>query len=769
MQFESRFRSIGVLVAAVWGGFGVGVTHAQTTEPAPFHDGRYIIKLRAQSGGAPRAAVPQDRSRLQRSRDKAAAAGGLVVKDMEREGDVVALLTDEGVRRLQDDAEVELVEPDYRRYPQAVGETTPYGITMVQADNAFFTVTNAANTYPGPLVCIIDSGYQQAHEDLTDAALNGPAGTVTGTQNAGTGNWNEDSCGHGTHVAGTISALGDNGVGVVGVNRNGNLNLHIQKVFNGSTCAWTYTSTLVQALNNCVAAANQQGRKAVVSMSLGGTGSGTAELNAFQAAYDAGHLLIAAAGNAGNTTVSYPAGYASVISVAAVDSARALATFSQRNADVEIAAPGVDVLSTTPFTQVGLTASSGSWVGVSVTGAAATTASGLLVDGGACTASSAAWSQRVVLCTRGSASFATMDTNVRSGGGVGLVIANNVAGTPGFTLGTGVTSPLPAIGVTDVDAVAIRAAAGTAVTLDNVIRVGNGYELYSGTSMATPHVSGVAALIWNLLPSRTNLQVRQALTSTAIDLGAAGRDTSFGFGLVQAKAAYDYLLNPPPVPSISTDATLLAFGNQGAYVPSAPRSVTVTNTGTVSANLAVAFSGTNSTMFTRSSSEATACGATLAAGATCTVSVIFKPTAASTTPRIATLTITPTGGTARTVSLSGVAIAGAITLSQTTLAFGNQTRNTSSAPQTVRVTNSATNGAAVAMTTTTGGNAFTFSGGSRTMFSLTHNCPAALPAGQFCEAQVTFRPTSAGAKTATLQIAPAGVTARTVALSGTGL
>ena len=59
-------------------------------------------------------------------------------------------------------------------------------------------------------------------------------------------------------------------------------------------------------------------------------------------------LSIAAAGNGGSTKVSYPAGYASVVSVAAVDATEALATFSQRNADVELAAPGVSVLSTVP-------------------------------------------------------------------------------------------------------------------------------------------------------------------------------------------------------------------------------------------------------------------------------------------------------------------------------------------------------------------------------------------------------------------------------------
>ena len=82
-------------------------------------------------------------------------------------------------------------------------------------------------------------------------------------------------------------------------------------------------------------------------MSLGGRFKSRTEENAFNDANKAGVLSIAAAGNAGNNTTSYPAGYASVMSVAAVDANEAKKeSFSQSNKDVEIAAPGVAVLST---------------------------------------------------------------------------------------------------------------------------------------------------------------------------------------------------------------------------------------------------------------------------------------------------------------------------------------------------------------------------------------------------------------------------------------
>ena len=65
------------------------------------------------------------------------------------------------------------------------------------------------------------------------------------------------------------------------------------------------------------------------------------------------------------------------------------------------------------------------------------------------------------------------------------------------------------------------------------------YAFFDGTSMATPHVSAVAALVWSYFPACTAAQIRSTLGKSAQDLGAAGRDTKFGYGLVQARAAYD--------------------------------------------------------------------------------------------------------------------------------------------------------------------------------------------------------------------------------------
>ena len=247
----------------------------------------------------------------------------------------IAQLSDAQLQQVQNDPMVDYVEEDLPR--RLMAQTQPYGIAMVQADQVNDSVASAANN--GKKICVIDSGLDLPHEDM---GTNG--GTVTGTNNSGTGNWYQEGGPHGTHVAGTIAAI-DNGVGVRGV-IGSDPSLHIIKVFNAS--GWGYSSDLVSAMNECKNAGSD-----VINMSLGGSGSSTSERNGIQAIADAGVLLIAAAGNDGNPSnttdiQSFPASYDSVMSVAAIDSSKALADFSQKNSQVEIAAPGVDVYSTYP-------------------------------------------------------------------------------------------------------------------------------------------------------------------------------------------------------------------------------------------------------------------------------------------------------------------------------------------------------------------------------------------------------------------------------------
>lgn len=481
-------------------------------------EGRYLVKFRTSQGAA-----------------KATAdIGGRVTHDLARQKVVSVYLSEQALRLMRSNPDVEYVEVDQRRYPMS--QSAPYGIGLVQADDPALAASNAS---VGSTVCVIDSGYYLEHEDLQDA-------NVTGSLDPGTGNWFEDSCGHGTHVAGTVSAL-DNAIGVVGVNRNGLLAMHIEKVFDGAACGWTYSSDIIAALNRCQDAVAGTGQKLVVNMSLSGSTPSVTEESAFLAAYDGGALLVAAAGNGGSTSTVYPAGYPSVMSVAAVDGNGAVAGFSQRNADVELAAPGVAVVSTIPFKVVGLSAGGLTWPGSNIEGSARIDAAGTLADGGLCDGIGS-WSGSVVLCRRGTIPFADKVANVAAGGGVGAAIYNDVAGSFVGTLNG--ASAIPAISLTQQDGQAALAHVNGESSLVNSTGPGSGYAAKDGTSMATPHVAGIAALLWSFYPEKTNAEIREALQVTALDKGTVGRDNSYGFGIVRAKTAFDFLggIAPPPPP-----------------------------------------------------------------------------------------------------------------------------------------------------------------------------------------------------------------------------
>jgi thermitase len=193
----------------------------------------------------------------------------------------------------------------------------------------------------GVRIGIVDTGIDQAHPDLSGqtvacARSQGLLPIMSGTIQVGQCADDND---HGTHVAGTIAAKANNGTGVAGVAFNADL--VICKALGGPLGTGS-TSDVA----NCINWVASQGAR-VISMSLGG-GASTTLQNAVAGAWNNGNgaVIVAAAGNDGDSTLNYPAAYAQVISVAATDSSDAHASFSNANADVEIAAPGVNVLST---------------------------------------------------------------------------------------------------------------------------------------------------------------------------------------------------------------------------------------------------------------------------------------------------------------------------------------------------------------------------------------------------------------------------------------
>jgi subtilisin family serine protease len=125
--------------------------------------------------------------------------------------------------------------------------------------------------------------------------------------------------------------------------------------------------------------------------------------------------------------------------------------------------------------------------------------------------------------------------NCQNSGGVGAVVYNNAAGGFAGTLGDTITA-IPSVTASDAEGAALRRQLGQPAT---VAVTPIHYAYYDGTSMATPHVSGVAALVWSYFPSCNGQQIRASLGKSALDLGAKGRDERYGYGLVQARAAYE--------------------------------------------------------------------------------------------------------------------------------------------------------------------------------------------------------------------------------------
>jgi subtilisin family serine protease len=278
-------------------------------------------------------------------------------------------------------------------------------------------------------------------------------------------------------------------------------------------------------------------------MSLGGVSRSRAEEAAFDRANANGVLSVAAAGNDRNKKLSYPASYPSVVSVAAVDRHGVIADFSQYNAQVELAGPGVNVLSTVPMGTApiaSVTVDGMNYAATGMEGSPGGTATGKLVDCGLgdgkspCIASGG-----ICLIQRGDITFASKVEYCQAIGGMAAIIYNNVDDLLSGTI-AGSSSTIPAVGISGLDGAMLKTKTGSSTTVTLATSGGN-YELYSGTSMATPHVSAVAALVWSHHPECSNQEIRDALASTAEDKGSPGRDTYYGYGIVKAKDAVDYL------------------------------------------------------------------------------------------------------------------------------------------------------------------------------------------------------------------------------------
>ncbi|HEV2378201.1 MAG TPA: choice-of-anchor D domain-containing protein [Terriglobia bacterium] len=209
------------------------------------------------------------------------------------------------------------------------------------------------------------------------------------------------------------------------------------------------------------------------------------------------------------------------------------------------------------------------------------------------------------------------------------------------------------------------------------------------------------------------------------------------------------LVTTTPIPAVALSPTSLSFGNQAVGTSSAPQTVTLTNTGSATLNISGVTTGPDY-------SQTNTCASSVAAGASCTLTVTFTPTTAGTFSESLTMTDNATDSP-ETVSLSGTGTAPSAGLSPGSLTFAGQQVGTSSAAQNVTLTNT---GSAVLTITSI------VSSGD---FSETNTCGTSLAAGASCAMSITFTPTTTGTRTGAVTIADnASGSPQTVSLTGTG-
>ena len=310
------------------------------------------------------------------------------------------------VAQLETRSDVEYVELNYIAYaldtPNDPSYASQYGLFQINMPNAWEIGQGTSNI----VVAVIDTGVDLDHPDLSCTVPGGASKITAGWDYANGDNSPDDDHSHGTHVAGIIGACTDNGIGIAGVAPN--VRLMPIKVLNA------YGSGSYSDVANGIIYATNNGAD-IINLSLGGSGGNSTLASAVQYANSNGVLVIAASGNAGASSLYYPAAYSEAMAVGATNSSDNRAYYSNYGNGLSVVAPGSSIYSTVP----------------------------------------------------------------------------------------------------------------------------NSYAYKSGTSMATPHVAGLAAIIWSLDPALAHTEVQDIIESTVDDKGSAGYDIYYGYGRVNAYKALE--------------------------------------------------------------------------------------------------------------------------------------------------------------------------------------------------------------------------------------
>ncbi len=264
------------------------------------------------------------------------------------------------VSRLASVGEVEVAEPNRYRESYVIPNDPSYpqqwGLAKINCPAAWDRTTGSANV----TVAVVDSGVDLNHpqlaplilagRDLVDLGPNpsppGLAPWVLEGDFAGVDNDPQDEVGHGTHVAGTISCLSNDGIEVAGVTWQCRLLpvrvlARARNTLNGQIKGIGSSADIAAGITWAADHGAQ-----VINLSLGGPSDTSVERNAVAYAVSRGVVVVAAMGNDGTSNPSYPAAYPDVIAVGAVDATDKLAFFSTTGPNIDVVAPGVNVLST---------------------------------------------------------------------------------------------------------------------------------------------------------------------------------------------------------------------------------------------------------------------------------------------------------------------------------------------------------------------------------------------------------------------------------------
>lgn len=415
--------------------------------------------------------------------------------------------------------------------------SVPWGIGAVKAPEAWKA---SGNKGAGARVLVLDTGIDEEHPSLKGNFEKGQ--DFTGESD---GSDFSDKVGHGTHVSGTIAGIQD-AAGFTGVAPE-------SKVLMGRVCSDQGCSNIAIAQGIDWGISENVD---VISMSLGGMWSTPAERAAITAADQAGITVVAASGNNGTGVVSYPAALPTVIAVGAINNRLEKADFSQYGPELAIVAPGVAVVSSVPtgsgresevyvtIKNIARKVPSTTFQGAMESNVAVDTELvyaglgkpedfvGLDLTG------------KYALISRGEITFGDKVKNAMAAKAQGVIIYNNA---PGLISGA-ITQDGS---ILDIHVAMVEQSVGEELKADleagmpataSIYTLKTDYAAFDGTSMATPHVAGVIALLKAANKALKPTEVKDILQKTAQPLLGSNANNELGAGLVNAEAAVNAAL-----------------------------------------------------------------------------------------------------------------------------------------------------------------------------------------------------------------------------------